>query len=233
MLERLLERLRGKKRSPKEILQRHRRQSTYEPPPTIKPLPEQTKPSTRESSLVLDIKDATDMNSYLARLKNLTTFEEFLSRSPLPWLRTRLDRVNKTITALDSWNDFANEEFNFKLADKVRAIASNMLSVYRDAKTTSSLNESSQESLRAAVDDYLAAIGLTKKFFRVGDAFDEWADLSMKESYEMTYTNDRALSATIAAIEVQPHIICYRNESGELEQLIFGGSCRVYKFKED
>ena len=220
MLERLLERLRGKKRSPKEILQRYRRQTKPEPPPM-------------ENSFVLDIKDANDMKAYLSRLKNLTVFENFLSRSPLPWLRTRLDRVNKILVALDSWNDFANEEFNFKLAGKVRDVALNMLSVYRDAKTTSSLDEISRESLRAAVDDYLAAIGLTKKVFSVGDAFDEWADLGMKDSYEVTYTNDRALSAKIAAIEIQPHIICYRGESGEPEQLIFGGSCRVYKFKED
>ncbi|MBR0101920.1 MAG: hypothetical protein IJQ01_00300 [Selenomonadaceae bacterium] len=57
--------------------------------------------------------------------------------------------------ALDSWDDFANEEFNFKLAGKVRDVTSNMLSVHRDAKTASSLNE-----------NYLAAIGLTKKTFQ-------------------------------------------------------------------
>ena len=233
MLEKLLERLRGKKRSPKEILQRHRRQPKYEPPPMINSFYEPEEPPPVESSFVLDIKDANDMKAYLARLKNLTAFENFLSRLPLPWLRTRLDRVNKILVALDSWNDFANEEFNFKLAGKVRDIALNMLSVYRDAKTTSSLDEGSRESLRAAVDDYLAAIGLTKKVFSVGDAFDDWADLGMKESPEVTYTDNRTLSATIAAVEVQPHIICYRGESGEPEQLIFGGSCRVYKFKED
>ena len=244
-IKNLLERLRGKKRSPKEILQ-YRRQTKPEPPPPIKPLPEPPEPppminsfyepeepSTQESSFVIDIKGATDMKAYLARLKNMTTFEKFLSRSPLLWLKTRLDRVNKILAELDSWNDFANEEFNFKLACKVRDIALNMLIVYRDAKTTSSLDKSSRESLRAMVEDYLAAIGLTKKLFSVGDAFDEWADLGMKESYEMTYTKDRALSATIASVEVQPHIICYRGESGEPEQLIFGGSCRVYKFKED
>lgn len=234
MLEKLLERLRGKKRSPKEILQRHRRQPKPEPPPPmINLFYEPTEPPPVESSFVLDIKDANDMKAYLSRLKNLTAFEEFLSRSPLTWLRTRLDRVNKILVALDSWNDFANEEFNFKLAGKVRDIALNMLSVYRDAKTTSSLDEGSRESLRAAVDDYLAAIGLTKKVFSVGDAFDDWADLGMKESPKVTYTDNRTLSATIAAVEVQPHIICYRGESGEPEQLIFGGSCLVYKFKED
>ena len=227
MLGKLLERLRGKKRSPKEILQRHRRQTTYEPP--TKPLA----PPAKENSFILDIKNSDDMNAYLSRLKNLTAFENFLSQSPLPWLRTRLDRVNKILAALDSWDDFANEEFNFKLAGKVHDVASNMLSVYRDAKTTSSLDESSRENLRVSVEDYLAAIGLTKKVFSVGDAFDEWADLGMKESYEVTYTDNRALSATIAAVKVQPHIICYRGESGEIEQLIFGGSCRVYKFKED
>lgn len=233
MLEKLLEQLRGKKRSPKEILQRHRRQTKPEPPPMINSFYEPEEPPPMESSFVLDIKDANDMKAYLSRLKNLTAFEEFLSRSPLTWLRTRLDRVNKILVALDSWNDFANEEFNFKLACKVRDIALNMLDIYRDAKTASSLNDSSRESLRTAVDDYLAAIGLTKKFFSVGDSFDEWADLGMKESSEVTYTNECALSAKIAAIKVQPHILCYRGESGEPEQLIFGGFCQVYKFKED
>ena len=75
MLERLLERLRGKKRSPKEILQRHRLQTTYEPP--IKPLA----PPAKENSFVLDIKNSDDMNAYLSRLKNLTAFENFLSQS--------------------------------------------------------------------------------------------------------------------------------------------------------
>ena len=132
LIKNLLERLRGKKRSPKEILQYHRRQTTYEPPQQIKPLSEPTEPlpminsfyepeepTTQESPFVLDIKDASDMKAYLARLKNLTAFEKFLSRSPLPWLRTQLDRVNKIIAALDSWDDFTNEEFNFNLARKV------------------------------------------------------------------------------------------------------------------
>lgn len=232
LIKNLLERLRGKKRSPKEVLQSHRLQTTYEPPPMINSFYEPKEPP-QESSFVLDIKNSDDMKAYLSRLKNLTAFEDFLSRSPLPWLRTRLDRANKILTVLDSWNDFANEEFNFKLAGKVRDIAANMLNIYRDAKTASTLNDDLRESLRAAVDDYLAAIGLIKKVFNVGDDFDEWADLGMKESYEVTYTNDRALSAKIAAVEVQPHVICYRGESGEPEQLIFGGSCRVYKFKED
>lgn len=231
-IKNLLNRLRGKKRSPKEILQRHMQQIKSEPPPTNS-VPEQMQPTPIENSsevFVLDIKNEADMQNYLARLKNLAVFEKFLS---LPWFRTRLDRAKKILTTLESWNDFANEEFNFKLAKKVCAIAGNMLNNYRDAKTAATLDETSRENLRADVEDYLASIGLTKKIFNVGDAFDEWADLGMEESYEVTYTDNRALNAMIAVVEIQPHIIFYRGESDEPEQLIFGGSCRVYKFKED
>lgn len=234
----LLERLRGKKPSAKEILQRHKRQmkSTSNSLPNEmtlppNPLPEPTSPPVTDSEVfVLDIRNQADMNDYLQRLKNLKAFEEFLS---LSWLKTRLDRVNKILAALETLKDFDNEEFNSKLADKVRAITLNMLSIYRDAKTTPSLNETARDKLRATVDNYLASIGLTKKIFNVGDPFDDWADLGMKDSYEVTYTDNRDLNSTIAVIDIQPHIIFYRGDSDEPEQLIFGGSCRVYKFKED
>ena len=71
-----------------------------------------------------------------------------------------------------------------------------------------------------------------EKKFSPGDSYDDWANLSMKEPATVVSTAERALHFKIVSVEVQPHVINYRDERGETEQLIFGGLCKIYKFKE-
>lgn len=212
----LLDRLRGKpKSSPREILQRHGLQV---PPPT-----------TEDS--VLDINDAEALKRYVSKLKNLSAFERFYSMPSLGWLSTHLDRVTKELRKLDTPHDF-DEDFNFKLAKKVRDISKHMLNIFRDAKSSGALDERTRIELTALVEDYLANVGVTKKIFHVGDDYTDWANLGMEASLELIATRDRDKDSTIAAIEVYPHEIRYRNENGDVDQMTFGGLCKVYKFKE-
>ena len=231
--KKLLRRLRGERRSPQEILRAYNRQ--IKPAPQSEPEQKisQIKIESSSAQFVLDIRNADDMKNYLAKVNNFSSFEKFVRNPSLPWVRTRLDKVGRISYELSSRNDFDNEEFNFKLAKKIRALAEHMFDIYRDAKSSTRLDENFRQQLCNAVEDYLSRIGLTKKIFNVGDRFDDWADLAMENSYAVVATPNRNLNATIAAIEIQPHIIFYRDEGGAVEQLLFGGFCQVYKFKED
>ena len=232
-IKKLLERLRGKKRSRKEILRAHNRAIKESAKPqinkSIDSVSHEPPPPPEKSEFVLDIKNAQDFENYSAKLNNLRGVEEF---SSLKWLGTRLERIRKSLSGLNA-PEYFDGEFNFKLACKVRGVAEIMLDIYRYAKSSTNISEDSRRQLIGKVEDYLSTVGLTKKTFKVGDAFDDWADLSMKDSYESISTNDYALNGKIASIEIQPHRIFYRGEYGDIEQLTFGGSCRFYKFKEE
>ena len=242
-IKKLLERLRGKKRSRKEILRAHNRairESTkpqinkpIEPPISHEPpISYEPPPPPQEKNLigfVLDIKNAEDFGNYSATLNNLRGFEEFQNIS---WLRVRLDRIKKSLSGLNAPDDF-DGEFNFKLACKVRDVAKTMLEVYSYAKSSTNIGEDSRRQLVNMVEDYLLTVGLTKKNFKVGDAFDDWADLNMPNSYDVIPTNNYDLNGKIDSVKIQPHTIFYRGEFGDIENLTFGGSCLVYKFKTD
>lgn len=215
----LIERLRGRpKRAPKEVWQHYLQQVEIAPEISC-------------AEFVLNIRDATDMEKYFARLSNLTPFTNFLQEMPFGWAIVRLENVCKILDKIRAMNDFDDEDFNFNLACKVRDIAAIMLEIFNDAKNSSSAADS-RIRLQNLVEDYLSDIGLTKKIFTAGDSFDDWANLSMKNSLLMIATDKRELNSKIAAVEIQPHVINYRNEHGDTEQLTFGGLCKVYKFRE-
>ena len=249
-LEALLKRLRGdRKRShdrPKALLQRLRsrqgdstEKSPWDDSPQVKiempqeltpdypPMPE---PQPAPVAFVLDIRNESDMADYLRKLKNLRGFDNFRRNLLLNWLQTHLARVEKKLAGISSLRNF-DEDFNSKLANAVRGLSRHMLDIYRDAETSPHLNEGSRQQLRALVEEYLSSIGVEEKTFHVGDAFDDWADLGMENSYGQVSTSDRALDWKLAEIKIQPHVIRYRNENGETTDLTFGGMCRVYKFK--
>ena len=233
--EKLIERWRGRpKRSPRDIVQSYGRQvqPTQSPVDSHKPIDEPFyAPPSVEENFVLDIDNQAALESYVLRLKNLSGFERFDSQPSLNWLRVRIDRVTKELRTLNTPPDF-DDEFNSKLANIVREAAKHMLDIFQYAKNSTQLDELSRAELTALVEDYLASIGVTKKVFNVGDDYTDWADLGMSDSYELIPTTEYAKASTIAAIEIQPHEIRYRNENGEVERIIFGGSCKVYKLKE-
>lgn len=189
--------------------------STPPPPITV----------TSEEVTVIDIHDATDMEKYLAKLQNLESFTKFLQETPLSWAKVRLDRVLRTLNKVREMNNFDDDEFNFNLARKVRDITLIMLDIFSDAKNSS--------RLRDLVEEYLSSIGIERLEFNAGDSFDDWAALSMESPIELIITKDRTLNGTLKSVEIQPHVINYRNEHGEVDKFIFGGVCSVYKFKED
>ena len=240
-IKNLLYRLRGgkPKRSPKKIIQSHRPQIKSEPPPWKSvyspPIsePRREEISEPKKEFVLDIRNEADMENYLGKLRNRGAFESFRRDFPFSWLNTHLSRADDVLSKIALLKDFDDEEFNSKLASKVCNLSKHMLDIYKDAENSPQLNENSRQLLRSLVENYLSEIGLTKKIFKVGDAYNDWADLNLDtSSAEIIATDNRALGSTLAAIKIQPHVISYRNEFGEIKQLIFGGLCRAYKFKE-
>ena len=224
MFENLLRRLRGEKRTPQEILKYHRQQNsapsqeTYQPPrETYSPPP----PERVEN--FLSISNGAEFDEYLSRLKNISALNEFTGEA---WVRTYLNRAAKNLSEIAAMNDFENDDFNFNLAKKVRAVSKHLLTIYRDARNSTSLDKNFRQNLMNAVENYLAEIGVEKKIFRSGDAFEDWADYS----YGIINTADRALGSKIADVEVQPHMIFYLDDRGEVSELIFGGYCTFYQF---
>ena len=186
----------------------------------------------REKIFVLDIHDAEELENYFARLQNFDSIKNFSSTHHLRWADTRLADAEKVLKKIRAMNDFDDGEFNFKLACKVRDIANYMLEIFSNAKDSPSLDDWSRTQLRNSVEEYLSSVGLVQKKFSPGDSYDDWANLSMKNSVLTVSTAERALHSKIVSVEVQPHVINYRDEQGETEQLIFGGLCKIYKFKE-
>ena len=186
----------------------------------------------REKIFVLDIHDAEELEKYFARLQNFDSIKNFSSTHRLRWADTRLAEVEKVLKKIRAMNDFDDGEFNFKLACKVRDVANYMLEIFSSAKDSPSLDLVSRTQLRDFVEEYLSGVGLLQKKFSPGDSYDDWANLSMKEPALTVSTAERALHFKIVSVEVQPHVINYRDEQGDTEQLIFGGRCKIYKFKE-
>ena len=230
----LLDRLRGhKKRSPKELAELHGRQKiSVAPTPLPVELPPIERAPAKENFFLPDINNEAAFKKYLHKLKNLSGFGRFYSMPSLNWLRIRLDRVNKELLSLNEPHDF-DEDFNFKLATKVRKISEDMLEICSYAKTSTKLDEPLRIQLTTLIEDYLASLGVTQKIFRVGDDYTVWADLGMKDSFELIPTTDPLKASTIAKIEMQPHEICFRTENGDIDNLVFGGFCKVYKLKEN
>lgn len=186
----------------------------------------------REKIFVLDIHDAEELENYFARLQNFDSIKNFSSTYHLRWAETRLADAEKVLKKIRAMNDFEDGEFNFRLACKVRDIAGYMLEIFTNAKDSPSLDLVSRTQLRDLVEEYLSGVGLVQKKFSPGDSYDDWVNLSMKEPAITVSTAERALHFKIVSVEVQPHVINYRDERGETEQLIFGGLCKIYKFKE-
>lgn len=201
---------------PQEIYQPLR--ETYSPPP----------PPERVENC-LSIRSRDEFDEYFGRLNDISDFNEF---SREQWIRTYLDRVGKTLNEISAMSDFDDEEFNFKLAGKVRKITEQLLIIFSDAKKATNLDENFRQKLMKTVEDYLDKIGVGKKNFRRGDAFSDWANLGMTDSHGIISTRDRSLDSKISSVEVQPRVIRYLDDMGGVSELTFGGYCKFYKFAE-
>ena len=104
---------------------------------------------------------------------------------------------------------------------------------YKESYKGASVDNASQTQLRNSVEENLSNVGLVQKNFSTDDSYDDWADLSMKNSVLTVSTDNAAFKSKIISVEIQPHVINYRDERGETEQLTFGGLCTIHKFKEE
>ena len=238
----LINRLRGKpKRTPRKILQSHNRNfETYAPQkistPNVEvdvvediPVEVESPHEDFQNKFVIDIKDSAAWENFIGKLNDLHGFKEFLFETPLQWVNVRLDRVRDVLKNLSTPTDFTDDELNFKLAKNVRKVAENMLEILQNTSTTKNLDENSRKKLRNLVEKYLEKIGVDKKNFQRGDSFADWAKLSMQNSFQLIVTDDPDLIGKIVDVDIQPHVIYYVGETGDVEKLIFGGLCTAYK----
>lgn len=242
----LLNRLRGKpKRKPREILQSHnRRVEIYTPPiesDVVENIP--AEPSHEDfqdnfqdnfqdefqNKLVIDIKDVEAWENFVGKLNDLRGFEEFLFEMPLQWLNVQINRVRETLKKLSMPNDFSDDELNFNLAKKVRDVTEFMLVIWQSSTTSKDLDENSRVRLKNLVEQYIEKIGVDKENFQPGDSFDDWAKLNMSNSFNQIATTDITAVGKIASVTIQPHVIYYIGENGDVEKIIFGGYCTTYK----
>lgn len=231
-LKSLIERLRGRKKlPPKKVYQKYVPQTQTEPPKENFSVVAVDAP--KEKIFVLDIHNDEELENYFARLQNFDSVKNFSQDYNLRWAKVRLDNVEKVLEKIRTMNDFDDEEFNFKLACKVRDVAKYMLEIFSNAKDFPSLDDAQRTQLRNSVEEYLSNVGLVQKKFSTDDSYDDWADLSMKNSVLTVSTDNPAFKSKIISVEIQPHVINYRDERGETEQLTFGGLCTIYKFKEE
>ena len=235
-IKKLLNRLCGgkPKRSGKEILKSHGRQTTTYMPPKIYSPPVEVEVTEKisveppQEKFVIDIKDSASLENFLRKLNNLKTFEEFL---PLQWVSVRLERVRSALKKISPNPNFDDDELNFKLAKTVRDVAENMLDIFQNSNSSRDLNDISRKRLKNLVENYLENIGVEKENFSQGDSFDDWAKLNMINSFDTITTDNPALNGKIAEVEIQPHVIYYIGDAGDVEKINFGGLCKVYKFK--
>ena len=242
-IKNLLNRLRGgkPKRTPKEILKDHGGNVTVtkDSPSTIPSTPdlntgEENKPPIEIpheefTGFVIDIKDETTRNNFIGKLKDLRDIKEFLQTTPLKWIEVRMDRIQAILNKMSTPVDFSDDELNFKIAQNVKAIAKNMLEILENIPTSNDLSEDARENLRELVENYLEKIGVDKEHLQAGDDFDDWAKLGMTDSSAFLKSDDPNLVGKIAEVKIQPRIIYYVGETGEVEKLIFGGFCKAYK----
>lgn len=246
-IKNLINRLRGKpKRTPRKILQSHnRRVETYTPPVEIDTPPvdvvENISVETShedfhedfqdkfQDKLVIDIKNVEDWENFVSKLNDLRGFEEFLFDKPLQWLSVQISRVRETLKKLSTPNDFSDDELNFNLAKKVRDVTEFMLNIWQSSTSAKDLDENSRAQLKNLVEQYIEKIGVDKENFQPGDSFDDWAKLNMSSSFNQIATTDITAVGKIASVTIQPHIIYYIGENGEVEKIIFGGYCTTYK----
>ena len=182
---------------------------------------------TTPPKTVIDVKNNRDWQAFFEKLNDLSDFDKFFAETNLSWLRVHLERVRGVLKKMSMPSDFDNDELNFELAKNVREVSKHMLTIFRNAKGSTDLNEHWRNTLINLVEDYLKKNGVEKKFFKRGDSSEDWSALGIPDSIQIKQAENPDWAGTIAEVEVQPCSIGYIL-NGYVEEIIFGGVCTIY-----
>lgn len=234
MFEKLLNRLRGgrPKRTPQEIARSYNKSIFYHKQENFSIVQDENKNSASMSENVINIKNHSYLQEIFDKLNNLSGFEEFTNNPQFNWVKVRIDRVRGELEKMQPPENFEDEELNFNLAKKIKSVATAMLEIISNCDSATNIDTVGKQNLKNLVENYLTALGIEQKNFFAGDSFEAWAELNMQNSYLIESTYDYNLHNKIKNVEIQPRIIYYINEFGEVDKFIFGGLCTAYKFKE-
>ena len=64
--------------------------------------------------------------------------------------------------------------------------------------------------------------------FKIGDSYDDWADLGLTEQPGIESTFYVSKYNTLKEIYVQPHYLDFIDEHDEKKRRVFGGKCAIY-----
>ena len=191
-------------------------------------------PKPPKQILPLKIRSEHDWNDFKKKLCKLDAPERFVAKNfaEWKWFAKSLDKVKQDISKMtpQDFNEYTTEEVVTATVNMSKKFLAALDSCGRTIKNPTKDSTEAKE-LSKLISEYLLGIGIRPMNFKVGDDYDEWADLEMSETPIIEGTNDRKKHNTLKEIYVQPHFIEYLDEHDKKARRVFGGLCATYAFR--
>ena len=201
------------------------------------PVIEKKSPTTVEpqAETPLNIRDEKTWQEYKTRLLDIDKLERFSQNNSDGFysLASKLSRIRRAVYKIrpEEFNEYTTETIVDKAVDIAKEFMDSLENCNRTINNPKKSSTAAQE-LSDLIEEYLAGLGIRPMAFKVGDKYEEWADLGMSETPIIDTTNDRKKHNTLKEIYVQPHFIEYLNEHDKKARRVFGGRCVAYGYKD-
>ena len=189
----------------------------------------------KEEYMPLNIRDESSWLKYNSRLKDIGKLKLFAEKNPVEFkiFASRLKRIETAIDKIKP-NEF-DEYTTGTIADKTVELVKEFIDVLDTCRRKIGnplKNTVTAKELYNLIEEYLSGLGIRSMNFKVGDDYNEWADLAMSETPIIESTSDRRKHNVLKEIYVQPHYIEFINEHDKKVRRVFGGRCVAYAYKD-
>ena len=189
----------------------------------------------KEEYMPLNIRDESSWLKYNSRLKDIGKLKLFAEKNPVEFkiFASRLKRIETAIDKIKP-NEF-DEYTTGTIADKTVELVKEFIDVLDTCRRKIGnplKNTVAAKELYNLIEEYLSGLGIRSMNFKVGDDYNEWADLAMSETPIIESTSDRRKHNVLKEIYVQPHYIEFINEHDKKVRRVFGGRCVAYAYKD-
>lgn len=190
---------------------------------------------TAEEYTPLNIRDESSWLKYKSRLKNIGKLKLFAKKNPVEFkiFASRLNRIENAIDKikLDEFDEYTTETITDKTVEIVKGFI-DVLDNCRHKIGNPAKNSIAAKELYNLIEEYLSGLGIRSMNFKVGDDYNEWADLAMSEQPIIEGTSEKRKHNTLKEIHVQPHYIEFINEHDKKIRRVFGGRCVAYAYED-
>ena len=191
--------------------------------------------SAKEEYAPLNIRDESSWLKYNSRLKDIGKLKLFAEKNPVEFkiFASRLKRIENAIDKIKP-HEF-DEYTTGTIADKTVELVKEFIDVLDTCRRkigNPAKNSVAAQELYNLIEEYLLGLGIRSMNFKVGDDYNEWADLAMSEAPIIESTSDRRKHNILKEIYVQPHYIEFINEHDKKVRRVFGGRCVAYAYKD-